>query len=220
MIANDILFSTPTPLAITVTAEAALAYMEEYGVKHLPVVRAGSYVGLVCDTELLSWHPQRTVGSAPLFAPFVLPESHLLEVLDAMGRYGVDLLPVATSVGEYRGVITYEAVIKGVGDMCQTSHRGATLLLSMDAADYSVGLLSRLAEENDTTILNLFSYLSPHDEGKLHVSIKVNREEATPYIRSLERFGYQVDTILQPVERVDETLLRHKIDELIHYIEM
>lgn len=220
MIANDILHLFSSPLSAATSALEALARMDEYGVTHLPVIEGGNYLGLVSEAELLSWGEQHTVASAPLFAPYVLPDSHLIEVIVAMNRYEVDVLPVVSSEGVYVGAIAYAAVIKGLGTMCQTLHAGATLLLTMSAADYSVGLLSRLAEENDTTIINLLSYASPRDVGRLQVCIKINREDATPYMRALERYGYQVENLLQPSERGDDAHLRSKIDELIHYIEM
>jgi hypothetical protein len=57
------------------------------------------------------------------------------------------------------------------------------------------------------------------DTGKLTLTIKTDLEDATPIIRSLERFNYTVSCHFMETGMENETL-QQRMDELLHYMNM
>ena len=79
------------------TAEYALALMEDFKLKHLPLLSDSAYQCLVSEKDLLALpDPSATIGEPVLFAPAISENRHLHEVLAMITRYGLSLLPVVS----------------------------------------------------------------------------------------------------------------------------
>ena len=86
------------------TAEYALALMEDFKLKHLPLLSDSAYQCLVSEKDLLALpDPSATIGEPVLFAPAISENRHLHEALAMITRYGLSLLPVVSVDGTYLG---------------------------------------------------------------------------------------------------------------------
>ena len=64
------------------TAEYALALMEDFKLKHLPLLSDSAYQCLVSEKDLLALpDPSATIGEPVLFAPAISENRHLHEAL-------------------------------------------------------------------------------------------------------------------------------------------
>lgn len=201
------------------TTEHAISMMDELKVKHLAVVDNGTYKGLLSEKDLLNT-PQSISTHLELqhFSPAIAPEQHLFEALRLMSHYELTLLPVVNDQGEYRGCVTQEKVIEAVAEVCQVATEGTVLVLEINPQDYSLTDLARIVESNNAHILSLTSHQIALT-GKMIVSLKVDLEDASPVIRSLERFDYNLLYYFMKEGMVDD-VLKKRMDELLYYMNL
>lgn len=219
MVAKDLASTEIPTVSSTQTIAIALHLLDEYRMSHIPLVNRGKYSGLLDEKELSGCeNPNALLPQSLPFAPHAVPDSHLFEILDIMAQNRITHLPVISDGQMYEGVVSRQALLSGLAVMCHAGEPGAILLLETLPHEYSIAEIGRLIEENNCTIINLLTYPNGNT-GRLYLSVKVDCEDATPLIRTLERFNYRVTACMQQQEVMDDTLQR-RVDELIHYIEM
>ena len=93
---------------------------------------------------------------------------------------------------------------------------GSTIILETTPSEYLLSPIAHLIEQNNAHLLHVFSYL---ENEKQIVILKTDAEDATPLVRSLERFNYQVIDFRQKQPISDETM-QSRLNELIYYLEL
>ena len=199
------------------TGEYALALMDDFKLKHLPLLNANMYRCLVSEKDLLAMpNPAATIGDPVLLSPSVQENTHIHEAMALITRYQLSLLPVVNSEGEYLGAITRDKLIDILSELCSAEAAGSVFVLELMPQDYSLTDIARLIEANNAHVLNLLSY-TDKDTGRLHLIIKIDLEDASPVIRSFERFNYTVLYYFMEKGMVDD-LLQQRMEELVHYM--
>lgn len=201
------------------TVEYALALMEDIKLKHLPLVSNGVYCCLLSDKDLYAM-PQinMQLGEPSAFAPSVTPEHHLFEVLRLMSHFNLSMIPVVTAEGEYTGAVTRELLTDMLAEVCNVETEGSVVVLELVPQDYVLTDIARLIESNQAHVLSLLSHIEK-ETGKLILSVKIDLEDASPVIRSFERFNYTVLYYYMKKGMVDD-LLKKRMDELLYYMNM
>lgn len=202
------------------TGDYALTLMDDYKLKHLPVVSDDSfyYKGIISEKELLSYSDLSVnIGNIYLAeSPSVRLETHLLEVLALITRNKLSLLPVISDRDIYEGVVTRERLVDVCADFCQADAPGSTIILEVSPTDYSVTDIARIIESNNAHILSL--QIHPEDtNGQLLITLKIDAEDASAVIRSFERFNYTVVWHFMENGMVDD-IFQQRMNELIHYM--
>ena len=203
----------------TDTAQYALSVMDDLKVRHLPVVSDGIYCGLLSEKDVSALSRSTvTVNDLLLFAPGIGESGHLHEVLARMSRYGLTLLPVVSPENKYMGVITRDKVFEALAGLCNAEVSGSVIVLELFPRDYALSDIARIIEANNAHVLNLLSN-TDKNIGRLILTIKIDVEDATPVVRSFERFNYTVLYHFMERGMADETL-QHRIEELMYYMSM
>ena len=201
------------------TVEYALSLMDDLKLRHLPLLDEHVYVCLVSEKDLLAMPDSSVViGKPVLFAPSVSEEGNLHDALAMITRYGLSLLPVVSTDGVYLGSVTRERLVDVLSELCAADAEGSVIVLSMMPADYSLTDLARLVEANHAHVLNLLSY-QDKATGRLYLTLKIDLEDASPVIRSLERFDYEVLYHFMKKGLVDD-MLRQRMNEVLYYMSM
>ena len=201
------------------TVEYGLGLMDDFKLKHLPLIEDGLYRCQVSEKELLSLSGSKsTVGEAVLFAPSVTESNHLLEALALVARYKLSFLPVILPSGEYVGGITSDGLLNAISDFTNAEAEGSIIMLEVLPLDYSLSDIARLVESNHSHIISMLSH-TDKVTGRLLISIKIDLEDASPVIRSFERFNYTVLYYFMKKGMVDD-LLEQRMSELMYYINM
>lgn len=217
MLVKDFITKEPPVLKSFDTGEYALALMDDFKLKHLPLLSEGLYRCLVSEKDLLVMPDlSASLGEPVLFAPSVLENTHIHEALALITRYELSLLPVVTPEGEYRGAITRDKLVDILSELCSAETAGSVFVLELMPQDYSLTDIARLVESNNAHILNLLSY-TDKVTGRLHLIIKIDLEDASPVIRSFERFNYTVLYYFMEKGMVDD-LLQQRMEELLRYM--
>lgn len=217
MLVKDFITKEPPVLKSFDTGEYVLALMDDFKLKHLPLLSDGAYKSLVSEKDILTMPDiASTIGDLTIFAPGVTENSHIHEALSLMSRYQLSLLPVISPEGEYLGAVTRDKLVDILAELCCAEASGSVFVLEVTSQDYSLTDIARLIESNNAHVLNLFSY-TDKDTGRLRLIIKIDLEDASPVIRSFERFNYTVLYYFMEKGMVDD-LLQQRIEELVHFM--
>ena len=201
------------------TGYYALSLMDELKLKHLPVVDAGIYSFLLSEKDIFQLPTTRSaIAKVGVFAPCVQENTSIIDVLHVMAKDKLSLLPVIDPDGKYLGAITIDILIEKLNEITNTGINGSIIALAIDSLDYNLSHIAGLAESNNAVILTLFTFPIPQTN-QLTVLLKTNLEDASPLLRSLERFNYHVLYYSQKEGMVDE-IMKKRLDEFMFYLEI
>ena len=221
MIAKELINQMIPPLKLTDRAEYAMLWFDEFRTKELPVVDEGKFLGLITEEQILdSNDDSKMVGEFELdFGNcFVREEQFFHDVIKIAVENQVELMAVVNELQEFVGVITIQDTITAFAQTTPFQAPGSVLVLSMSGRDYSLSELSRLIEENNARILSSSVKQDPANNSKIKVTIKINREDVTSIVATLERFDYKIISRFQETEVTDTD--KGRIDELLKYLDI
>ena len=219
MLSKEILIKQIPVLKSTDKGSLALSLMEEYKLKHLPVVDDGKYTCLVTERDIFSMeNTENQVKGLCFFAPYVVEDAHILEVLRIMSLDKLTLLPVIDGEGRFMGAITLPVLTEKLSEITNADSTGALIAIELNPQDYDLSNIIRLIESNNSKVLCLLSYPVKETE-KLVVALKIDSEDASAILRSFERFNYSVVYYFQKQSLTDD-IQRNRLDELMYYLQM
>lgn len=178
-------------LELSDTGNQALIWLQEYRVNHLPVLENGKCIGLISEDNILEQDPEKTLAeyTLKLNNAFVYEHQHILEAIRLLEQHQLTCLPVISKTGEYIGCITRDDVMSYIYRALSLSELGGLIILKIPFAQYDVGQIARLVENNNAKILTLLTI--PH-EGYYEVTLRINREDLSHIIATFERFNYEI----------------------------
>jgi Holliday junction resolvasome RuvABC DNA-binding subunit len=112
----------------------------------------------------------------------------------------------------------YTALLEKLNEFSNMGNEGALIVLEINPRDYMLSQIVHLVEQNNAKVLHVFSCLEEKTSKQI-VILRIDLEDATPVLRSLERFNYTVRRHLQKPVLNDETL-QNRLGELLYYLEM
>jgi len=221
MIAKELVNQMIPPLKLTDSAEYAMLWFDEFRTKELPIVDEGKFIGLINEEQILDDN-----DGTKLIREFdvacnncIVRESQFFyDVIKIAVDNHVELVGVLDKEDTYLGVITIQDTITAFAQTTPFSAPGSVLVLSMAGRDYSLASLSRLVEENNARILSSSVKHDPADSAKIKVTIKINQEDVSSIVATLERFDYKIISRFQETEVTDSD--KGRIDELLKYLDI
>lgn len=195
----------------------ALNLMDQYRVGHLPVTENNKFLGLISETTLLGVESILHESDDPqlqLIKVSVAPDDHILDILKVASQFHISVIPVVDKENNYIGSITLEDLVEKLSQMQGAHQRGGILVLEMRENDYSLQQIARIIEENNAKILS--TSVSPGEDGKIEVNLKLNQPDMNPIVQSFERFGYNVKATYQEPEYTED--LKKRYEELMRFL--
>ncbi len=221
MIAKELINHMIPPLKLTDNAAYAIAWLEEFRTKELPVVNNGKFLGLINDEQILDSNDgSKLIGDFELTCAdcFVNESQYFYDILKLAVDSKVELVGVVDDSKEFVGVITIQDTITAFAQTTPIQAQGSVLVISMSSTDYSLAELSRLVEENNARILSSSVRQDPSDISKIKVTLKINLEDISNIVATFERFEYKIISRFQETEVTESD--RDKIDELLKYLDI
>ena len=168
--------------------------MDVYRVSHIPVVQGTRYFGLISDKliydlNILEKPIENETGK--LNTSHVHEDQHIFEVAALMYKLKLSVIPVLDSGHEYLGAITLYDLARRFARFFSLQEVGGIIVLEMHVNDYSLAQISQIVENNDTKILSSFLDRIPGTQN-LDVVLKLDKEDLSPVIQSLNRYDYNV----------------------------
>ncbi len=201
------------------TGVRALELMDEFKLRHLPLVDKKQYICLVADKDIFRMVDMNdSIGKINIFAPLVEENRHWMDVLNVAERFKLSLIPIVSEKNTYLGSVTLEKLTAKLAETLNVSAEGSILILEVNIQDYMLSEIIKIVESNSAQVLSLFTNFDEKTD-KLRVCMKINLEDASPVIRSFERFNYNVLFYFMRHSVVDD-VFQKRLDEFLHYLKI
>lgn len=221
MIAKELINQMIPPLKLSDTADYAMLWFDEFRTKELPVIDNGKFIGLITEEQIIDENDDtKMIGDFELDHEncLVREDQFFYDVIKVAVDNHVELVGVVDANKQFVGVITIQDTITAFAHTTPFQAPGSVLVLSMAGRDYSLSALSRLVEENNARILSSSVKQDPADNSKIKLTIKINREDVSAIVATLERFDYKIISRFQETEVTDSD--KGRIDELLKYLDI
>jgi CBS domain-containing protein len=221
MIAKDLINYMIPPLKPTDPVDKARQWMEELRISELPVSDQGRYLGLLSDDMLYNEESlPLSVGELPLIAAEVAvhKDNHYYDVLKEAYAHGVRIVAILDDSDNYLGVVSIENVIEAFAGTASVATPGAILILNLEYRDYYLSEISRIIEANEAKILSSHLSNNQQEVGLVILTLKLNVEDATHIISSLDAKGFKVTDSFNKNE-INESE-SDRFDNLMNYLNL
>lgn len=217
MTAQSLITDAIVPLSPSDTGEEALGMMNEFYVRHLPVVENGVLTAVVSEDDVLDADALAPVNTYRLHQrpPFVFPDDHVYDVMKMLVGHKLTIVPVTDREGNYLGMITNEDLLRFFAESSTFSDPGSIVILEMSRHDYSLAEIARIVESEGAVVLSSFVRTFP-DTSRTEVTIKVNSQSIAATLATFERFNYNVKASFNEKQLTDA--LRERYDSLMNYL--
>lgn len=217
MIASNLISHDIIPLRTSDSGKEALGIMNDFYVKHLPIVNNEQLLGLISEDEILEYDVTEAVGSYQLTMrrPYVRVDSHIYEVLRILSEYQLTVIPVVDEQDNYKGLISQEDLLRFFANIGSFTEPGGIIVLEMSRRDYSMAQMAQIVESEDAAILSSF-ITSSLNSTRIDVTLKINRTDLQRILASFSRYDYQIKASFQEAEYFDA--LKDRFDSLMSYL--
>ncbi len=217
MIAEQLISDDIIPLRTSDTGDEALEMMNEFYVRHLPIVNNQELLGVISEEDILEFDATEAVGSysLSLTRPYVKVSDHLYEVMRTLAEYQLTLVPVIDQGNNYIGVVSLENLLHHFANSTAFKEPGSIIVLEVSRRDYSLTEIARIVESENAIILSTF-VAAEADTALMEITIKINTHNISPIIATLERFNYQIKASFNESDYSDT--LKERYDSLMAYL--
>ncbi len=217
MTADALISDIIVPLRTSDKGEDALGMMDDFYVRHLPIVNNKELLGVISEDDILNFDALEPVGSysLSLHRPYVKGRDHISEIMRLLAELNLTLIPVVNDENHYLGVVTVGDALRYFAKSASFSEVGSTLVLEVARQDYSLSEIARIVESENASIISSFITSRP-DSAQLEITIKINRQNIQPILSTFERYEYEVKATFNEIEYLDT--LRDRYDALMSYL--
>ena len=215
--AESLITDLIVPLAPDDTGDDALNVMNDFYLRHLPIVGAGKLHGVVSEDDILEMDATEPLGSyrLPMQPPSVFPGDHVYDVMRYLVEYKLTMVPVIQEDGKYLGMITSEDLLKYFAESSSFRDPGSIVILEIGRHDYSLAEIARIVESEGAIILSSF-IRSFEGTQRMEVTVKINSQSIAATLATFERFNYNVKASFNEKQLYDT--LRARYDSLMNYL--
>ncbi len=217
MVAESLISNVILPLRTSDTGDEALSMMDDFYVRHLPIVNNQQLLGLISESDIFNFDAKEAVGSYSLSLrrPYVNSRDHIYEVMRQLAQGDLSVIPVVDDENNYLGVVTQEDLLNYFATTFSFTEPGSIIVLELDKRDYSLAEIARIVESENAVILSNFITSRP-DSLKMEVTIKINRQNLQSVIATFQRFDYLIKASFNEAEYLDS--LKERYDSLMSYL--
>ena len=217
MKAVDLIHNDVPPILPEESMEKALSWLDEFKVKHLPVVKDGKYLGLISDEMILDHNTlSDDISQLSLMGRqyAVKRTAHIYKVIHLMSSHLLTLIPVVDDQNDFFGSISSNHLMKMIALHTGFNQSGAVIVLQINDFDYQMSQIAQIVESNNAKILGFYTE-SLLDSNQLRVTIKLNQSKLGPVLQTFSRYDYQIYEIFTDDETTNE--YQDRYDHLMNY---
>jgi len=218
MKAVDLIHNDVPPILPEESMEKALSWLDEFKVKHLPVVKDGKYLGLISDEMILDHNTlSDDISQLSLMGRqyAVKRTAHMYKVIHLMSSHLLTLVPVVDDQYDFFGSISSNHLMKMIALHTGFNQSGAVIVLQINDFDYQMSQIAQIVESNNAKILGFYTE-SLLDSNQLRVTIKLNQSKLGPVLQTFSRYDYQIYEIFTDDETTNE--YQDRYDHLMNYL--
>lgn len=220
MLAKELITEDIPPLKHTDSVEKAIAWMDDFKVTHMPVLKGVTFLGVVEELQLLdAKNASMSLAEAGITYSQVkvFDNQHVFEVAKMISDHHLTLIPVLDASEKYIGNITLAFLMHVIAEMSVVSDPGGIIELELNVNDYSLSEVARIVEMNDAKILGSFITSHP-DSTKLQLTFKVNRNDLAAIIQTFNRYNYTITGSFDNNDYNDD--MKDRFDSFMNYLKL
>lgn len=218
MFAAEIISDAIPSLRADDTVQKALDRMNDFKLKHLPVVNEVTLLGLVSEDDLLNIDNHDTLlsdSAVNILNVFVLSNVHTYDVIRLLSQLKLTAVPVLDQQKNYVGLISINNMVNAVAEQYAVNEPGGIIVLEISNRDNSLAHIAQIVEADNAQVLS--SYVNSfEDSTRLEVTLKVNKTEITSLVASFERYDYLVKEVYNNTQIDDGSQERY--DSFMNYL--
>ncbi len=220
MRARQLTSSVIPPLKTSDSGRKALVWMQEFQVRHMPIVNNKQFLGLISEEDILDFNQaDEAIGSHPLslVKTSIDPDEHIFEAIKKLANGKYSILPVVDKEGEYQGVITHESLLLYFASLTSIIDPGGIVVLEVSRRDYLLSEIARIVESCNANVISSFVSSVPESD-LLEVTVKVNVSDLSAIKAAFNRFEYRVMASFQ--ETMYYNNLKERYDALMNFLDI
>ncbi len=198
----------------------AMQLLDEFKMKHLPVVDQNQYLGLLSDSavlEISNYEEPLRNQTDILQKMYVQKDQHVYDVVKLAAEFQLSAVPILDEKQNYAGVVSIYCLVRELANIAAMKEPGGIIVLEMNQHDYSLSEIAQIVEGNDALILSANVTSTPNST-KLEVTLKINRSNMDPILQTFARYNYAISASFHQSSS-DDTLL-DRYDELMRYLKI
>ncbi|MGM0647636.1 MAG: CBS domain-containing protein [Bacteroidota bacterium] len=218
MIAKQLISNAIVPLRTSDTGITALNMMDEFKVRHLPIVNNENFLGLISEDDILNFNdPEKPLGEHELSLnkPFLTDDQHVYDVIKLIYELKLTLVPVLDKNNIYLGCVVMSELLARFAEIAAVQQPGALVVLELNERDYLLSEIVQIVESNDTKILSLYTTSLP-DSTKLELTLKLNKMDISSVMATFDRYGYHIKAAFSEEQYWDDLMDRY--NSLMNYL--
>jgi len=219
MIAEELINLMIPALKPSDKAEKAIIWMEELKTNQLPVIENRKFKGLISEDIILESNDlNRKIADFKLICEncYVNEGQHLLDIIRLSKECNSDLVAIINEDGDYMGVSSHMDTLRAFANTLAIQGQGGILVLETRLIDYSMVEISRLVESDNAKILGFYLSQDSYDSDIMNLTLKINKEDLTAVIATLERFGHKIVAKFHNSSNMSTE--RERLDNLLNFL--
>ena len=191
--------------------------MADHAVAHLAIVdEDGMYLGLIELEDLLDSDVELISELEESFETWrVGPEARLADVLEIFRQHELTAVAIVSLEGKYESIVSSHDFIRHFANLSGSGNPASSMIISLEARDYAMSQIAKIAENNDAQILS--AYLMNSEEGsQVLLYLHFNISDLSRLIAAYERFGYSIIHVHHHSQHTD--LLEERYAALMSYL--
>ncbi len=218
MRAGDLISDEIPVLEGTDNALFAMQLLDEYKMKHLPVVDKSKFLGLISDANVLEIEdPETALQDHPelLQMVYIGQDQHVYDLVRIASEFELSAIPILDGNQNYLGVVSIYCLVRELAKIAAIKEPGGILVLEINQTDYSLSEIAQIVEGNGANIMSA-NVTSTPDSTKMEVTLKINRNNMDAIIQTFNRYDYVISASFH--QSSYEDMMSTRYDELMRYL--
>lgn len=198
----------------------AMQLLDEYKMRHLPVLDGSKYIGLISDESVLELrNPEmQLLESADLLQLiYVSQDQHVYDLVKVAAQYELSAVPILDAHLNYVGVVSIYCLVRELARVAAINEEGGILVLEVNQSDFSMTEIAQIVESNGARILSA-NVTSTPDSTKMEVTLKINRLNIDGIIQTFGRYDYSISASFH--QSAFKDMMHSRYEELMRYLKL
>jgi acetoin utilization protein AcuB len=220
MLAIELISDTIPPAHTSDSIQKVMERMQEFRIRHLPIVNEDQFLGLISDSDLIGETDyQVSIGSLALSVvnTSILEDKHIYDVIRLFYEQQLTIVPVLDAKKNYLGLISINTLVEYFAKLTAVSDPGGIIVLEISNKNNSLAHMAQIVESDNAQILSSYVRTFP-DSTRMEVTLKVNKVDISAIVATFMRYEYEVKATFNHIDDNDNS--KDRYDSLMNYLNL
>lgn len=220
MLAIELISDSIPPVHTSDSIQKVMERMQEFRIRHLPIVNEQQFLGLISDSDLIEETDyQVSIGSLALSLvnPYVLEDQHIYDVIRLFYEQHLSIVPVLDAKKNYLGLVSINTLTEYFAKLTSVSDPGGIIVLEISNKNNSLAHMAQIVESDNAQILSSYVRTFP-DSTRMEVTLKVNKVDISAIVATFMRYEYEIKATFNHIDENDSS--KDRYDSLMNYLNL